>query len=66
MPRSASLIPAICAAAVVVLLAPAAVGAHTTRYTNPGATSTSGDCPAAMPCKIGYAINEASAQATRS
>jgi hypothetical protein len=61
VPRSASLIPAICATALVALLAPAAAGARTTRYTNPTATSASGDCPAAMPCKIAYAINEASA-----
>src|SRR4029078_164920 len=31
------------------------------RYTSPSATSTSGSCQAAMPCKIGYAINNASA-----
>jgi len=62
VPRSASLTPAICATVVVAiaLLTPAAAGAHTTRYTNPSATSTSGDCPIAMPCKIAYAINGSS------
>ena len=60
MPRPASLIPAIAATAAVALLAPATAQAQGTRYTNPAATATSGLCPAAMPCRIDYAINGSS------
>jgi hypothetical protein len=45
---------------VLAVLAPAAAQAHTTRYAAPTATATSGDCSAAMPCRIGYAVNGAS------
>ncbi len=58
MSRLPLLRPALGAAFALILL-PAAASAHT-RYASPTATATSGDCPAAMPCKIGYAVNGAS------
>ena len=57
MARLPLLRPALGATLTLVLL-PAAASAHT-RYASPTATATSGDCPAAMPCKIGYAVNGA-------
>jgi len=45
--------------ALAVLL-PAAAQAQATRYAAPTATATSGGCSAALPCKLGYAINGAS------
>ena len=42
------------------MAAPAAAAAHSTRYVTPTATAISGTCSAALPCKVGYAINEAS------
>jgi hypothetical protein len=59
MSRLTLLRAAIGATAALTLL-PAAANAHVTRYASPTATATSGDCSAAMPCKIGYAINGAS------
>ena len=44
--------------ALAVLL-PAAAQAQATRYAAPTATATSGGCSAALPCKLGYAINGA-------
>ncbi len=58
MPRLALLRPAL-GASLVLMLLPAAASAHSTRYAAPTATATSGDCTAAMPCKVGYAINGA-------
>ena len=60
MPAHGQICRAIGAILAIVLLAPAAAGANSARYTTPTATASSGDCTAAMPCKIGYAINEAS------
>ena len=57
MSRLPLLRPALGATLALILL-PAAASAHT-RYASPTATATSGDCPAAMPCKIGYAVNGA-------
>jgi hypothetical protein len=57
MSRLALLRPAL-GATLVLMLLPAAASAHT-RYASSTASTTSGDCPAAMPCKIGYAINGA-------
>jgi hypothetical protein len=47
------------AGVVLAVLVPATAQAHVTRYASPTATATSGDCSAAMPCKIGYAVNGA-------
>ena len=44
---------------LLALLAPTAAQASAVRHTSPTATATSGDCAAAMPCKIGYAVNSA-------
>jgi hypothetical protein len=60
MPRLSPLRAATGATLALILL-PAAASAHATRYVTPAATATSGDCTAAMPCKVGYAINGASA-----
>ena len=60
MPRHGSLFQAVGAAMLLALAAPAAAAAHSTRYVTPTATATSGACSAALPCKVGYAINEAS------
>ena len=60
MPRHGSLFQAVGAAMLIALAAPTAAAAHSTRYVTPTATATSGACSAALPCKVGYAINEAS------
>ena len=51
------------AAGAVIALAlavPGAAAAHTTRYTNPAASATSGDCSSAFPCRFDYAVEGAS------
>jgi hypothetical protein len=47
-------------AAAVLALVPATTAAAQ-RYAAPSATSTSGTCPAAAPCRIDYAVNGAAA-----
>ena len=44
---------------MLALLAPAAAGAQTIRHTASAASSTSGTCSAALPCRIDHAINAA-------
>jgi hypothetical protein len=46
-------------ATLALFVLPAAASAAT-RHVTPAATATSGDCTAAMPCKVGYAVNGAS------
>lgn len=57
MSRLTLLRPALGATLALILL-PAAASANT-RYASPTASATTGDCPAAMPCKLGYAVNGA-------
>jgi hypothetical protein len=44
----------------LALAVPGTAGAHTTRYTSPAASATSGDCSSAFPCRLDYAVEGAS------
>ena len=44
---------------MLVLAAPGAAAANSTRHTTPAATATEGECSVALPCRIDHAINGA-------